>query len=168
MRIPISVRILGNSVDMSELSSREEVGEAEVSNFASPSRCKPNFWDPEIAVTKIASSAIDSSWPSSKSMTAACNVAIEPQKSDILVRRQCKASDLHVLECISDARSSSTRIVRGVEDQPSRDGVGWKARASTSCKKSGCEHELERVVVAYAPPRGDRQVCPWKLHMIGP
>lgn len=133
MRIPVSVRMWGGSVHVDEPSSEEGVDDAEASNLASPSRCKPNFWAPDIAVTKIASSVDEPSWPSSKSMMAACKAAIEPQKSDAPPWRQRKASDLNVLEYTSDARSPSTRRVRGVEDQPSKDGVGWKARASTSC-----------------------------------
>ncbi len=82
MRIPISVRMRGGSIDVDEPSSEEEVGDAEATNLASPSRCKPSFWAPEIAVTKIASSANDPSWPSSKSIMEACKPAIEPQKSD--------------------------------------------------------------------------------------
>ena len=164
MRIPISVRIWGGSVDVDELSSEEEGGDAEASNLASPSRCKPSFWAPEIAVTKIASRADDPSWPSSKSIIAACKTAIEPQKSVTPPWKQRKASDLQVLECTSDARSSSTRSDRGVGDQPSRRGEGWKARASTSCRKGNVSICLMRGIVAYARLRGDRQVYPWELY----
>lgn len=72
----------GGSIDVDEPPSEGEVGDAEGSNLASPSRCKPSFWAPEIAVAKIASSANDPSWASSKSMVAACKAAIEPPKSD--------------------------------------------------------------------------------------
>ena len=82
--MPISVRMRGGSVDDDEPLLGEELamGNAEACNFASPNRCKPSFWAPDIAVTKIASSAKDPSCPSSKSMMAACKLAMEPQKSD--------------------------------------------------------------------------------------
>lgn len=143
------------------------MGDGEASNFASPSRCSPSFWAPEIAVTKITSSSSGPSWPLSKSMTAACRLAIEPQKSDTPPRRQCRASELHVFEGTSEARSSSTRRVSGVADQPSMCGVGWKARASTSYKNKNVSMYLMRSRVAYEPPRGDKQVYPWKLCWTG-
>jgi hypothetical protein len=79
---------------------------------------------PEIAVTRTASRTNKSSWPSSKSISAACSPAMEPQKRDGPSWTQRKLSDLHVLECIWDARSSSTRRVKGVGVHPSIDGVG--------------------------------------------
>ena len=82
MRTPISVRTWDGSADIGEFTSKEEKSDVEASNFASPSRCKASFWAPEIAVTKVASSASVSSWPSSKSIMAACKLAMEPQNSD--------------------------------------------------------------------------------------
>ena len=83
MRMPISVRMWGGSGNVDKPFWEAELSDTDASNLASPSRCKPNFWAPEIAVTKMASSVNDPSWPSSKSMMAACKAAIEPQKGHI-------------------------------------------------------------------------------------
>jgi hypothetical protein len=124
MRMPISVRICGCSAADNVSFSRGAECDAEASNLISPNRCRPSLRAPEIAVTRTASSTNEPSWPSSKSITAACKLAIEPQKRDTPSWRQRKLSDLQVLERKSDALNSSTRRAKDVEVQPSRDGVG--------------------------------------------
>ena len=129
IRIPISIctwHFTANSDDPGPL----EVGSG--ASFTSPNRCRPNFCAPEIAETKIVSRAVSDCWPSSKSMMAACRLAMEPQKIETSPFRHRKACALQVLECKSVARRSSTSRVKGVDCQHCKDGLGWKASPSTS------------------------------------
>lgn len=169
MRIAISVRIWSGSTRAAGSFSNDATGDAEASNLMPPKRCRPSFRAPEMAVTRTASSANEFSWPSSRSMMAACKLAIEPQKRDTPSWRQRKPRDLHVLECISDARSSSTRRVNGVGVHPRRDGVGWNARPSTSFEP---RHNVSRTPsgsgILYLPRGGNRPVSPSALYSIRP